>query len=126
MNEVEIQIRYSRLRSPAELTVSTPAGFETAARMWGVLRNARVTPTSSRLLRVGQQLVIATRLTEDDGTHLSQRRTGEVLEMLRAALTMAGEQAVSTTVQPVARTGVAFAKPGPADQYDADVGEACA
>jgi hypothetical protein len=125
MNEVDIRIRYPSLRSPAELAVSTPVGFETTARVWGALHGARVTPACSRLVREGERLVLAASLTEHDGRPLSQERTGQVLEALRAALTH--ESALRFKEERAAsRSGVGFARPEPGDGSDADGCRACA
>ena len=124
MNEVDIRMRYSNPRSPAELAVSTPLGFETTAQIWSVLHDAHVTPSRSRLIRAGERLVLAASLTEHDGSRLSQERTGEVLEALRTALTrpVRAERESKSAL----RSAAGFARPDVCDVHDTDGCQACA
>jgi hypothetical protein len=126
MNDVDIRIRYASLRSPAQLAVSTPLGFETAARIWGVLHSSRVTPAHSRLVRVGERLELAARLTEHDGSRLSQERMGELLEALRTALTRSEARAELVPARPGPRSAVSLVKPGRTGGDDAEGCQACA
>ncbi len=125
MNEVDIRIRYSSPRCPAELAVSTPLGFETTARVWGVLHGARVTPTQSRLVREGERLVLSATLTERDGSRLSQDRAGEVLEALRTALIRSSRFPFEEPAA-ASRSAVGFARPGLGLRGDTDACRPCA
>lgn len=86
MKQVEIRIRFPEAGAAAELEVMTPLDAYPDAQMWDVLGRSGFAAWSPYVLRTDQRVIARAKLTESDGSRVSQERAGQVLDALRTAL----------------------------------------
>ena len=85
---VEIRIRFAKLARAAELEVLAPTREQVAFRLWQALDHLRIRPLAPVLVHAGERLIVRAKLTDLDGSPLTQRRASQVLERLRSALAL--------------------------------------
>jgi hypothetical protein len=71
----------------AELELNAPFQSEAAVRLFAALASAGVNPLSDYFVHAGDRLIAHVKLSEHDGSTLSQRRAAEVLRAVEQYLT---------------------------------------
>lgn len=84
--EVKIRIRLPDASVVADLEIVTPIRVDAVAHVFGTLAGIRIRPWSHYTVTTVRNTITRARLTEEDGSRISQRRAGQVLDTLLAAL----------------------------------------
>jgi hypothetical protein len=85
-HDKRIKITFAESGNAPELEVTTPVHCNAGTRMWTALASLRINPRSAYLVRTGPRLIAHVKLTERDGTPLSQHRAVEVMSLLKERL----------------------------------------
>ena len=101
---IEIRIRLTGHYAAAELEILAPSREHVALRVWQVLDRLRVRPLCPFLVRAGERLIVRAKLTDFDGSSLTEQRAAQVLDQLRSAL--APRPAVEEARRPCAEIAV--------------------
>ena len=83
---IEIRIRFAGRYEAAELEIFAPSREPVALRVWHALDRLRVRPRCPFLVHAGERLIVRAKLTDFDGSSLTEQRAAQVLAQLKSAL----------------------------------------
>ena len=101
---IEFRIRFAGRHGTAELEVCASSREPVALRVWHALDRLRVRPLCPVLVHAGERLIVRAKLTDFDGSSLTEQRAAQVLDQLRSAL--APRPAVEEARRPCAEIAV--------------------